>query len=469
MKVTQQMEWEYDKQKNIENQNFFMTKDTIKDFVAVDFLIPIVEELYNKNIFTSWSGLTGDVHIRIPLDGLSKENYRIAQENCIANSNWRLVKPPYDDEKDIVQNCAFEIYVNYEDGITEVSEVVDRLLKEIAKLTFQDVQIAKAEYARESKLPRVTLEGLYKRSETTIFDMQTQQEKIVPAESFEELSEMFLEGDTPEYFYDEETDTYFRNSELIEKSKEYRNPEKRKEKIVKEIQQRLNDKMSNEEKYRVIFDWMTEYFKYDYSTLYSTQAINIAAEAYSKYGNIIRQTRSKIENFMNLDDIEKSRALLKQLYLEKKYPELISLKQKEISFREKKNYFVEHEKSYEYGNMYITKYGVCENFAKEFKDICNKLGLQCEVVRGHILSDGVECGHAWNAIMIDGKLRHVDISSAIHCKDGTNLENKPEDFFAKTFDELKEIDNGKQRKISPDSNQTLRTFISNSVGLDVTD
>ena len=49
----------------------------------------------------------------------------------------------------------------------------------------------------------------------------------------EELSEVFLEGDDPEYLYDEETATYFRNRELIEKSKEYREykefPEKKKE------------------------------------------------------------------------------------------------------------------------------------------------------------------------------------------------------------------------------------------------
>ena len=42
------------------------------------------------------------------------------------------------------------------------------------------VQIAKTEFARESQLPRVNLEGLYKRSETRMFVIETQEEKIVP-------------------------------------------------------------------------------------------------------------------------------------------------------------------------------------------------------------------------------------------------------------------------------------------------
>ena len=53
----------------------------------------------------------------------------------------------------------------------------------------------------------------------------------------------------------------------------------------------------------------------------------------------------------------------------------------------------------------------------------------------------------WNEIMVNGKVRYVDVSGAIHCKDGTNQENNIEDFFNKSFEELKNIDNGKNRKI----------------------
>ena len=74
---------------------------------------------------------------------------------------------------------------------------------------------------------------------------------------------MYLEGNTPEYFYDEETDTYFRNKELIAKSKEYReyeeSSEKRKERAINEINKRLNSEMTDEKKYKVIFDWCVNY------------------------------------------------------------------------------------------------------------------------------------------------------------------------------------------------------------------
>lgn len=472
MKVSEQLELDYNLKKQDDGE--FMTRDTIKDKVAAELFIPIVGELYDNNIFTHWSGLEGDAHIRISLDGLSKENYLIAQENCKNNpNNWRVQRPPYSDNNDIAPNYSFEIFVNYEEGVTDVSEVINKMLTEIRKLSFQDVQIAKSQYANESKLPRVNLDGLYKKSETEVFDVKEQKQKIIPAESFEELSEMFLEGENPEYFYDEETDTYFRNRELIEKSKEYReykdSPEKRKERAIKDISKRLNEKMSDEQKYRIIFDWMANYFKYDYATLYSTQATNLSTEANSKFGKIIRQNRGRIENFAELDDIEKAKALITLFQENEEYSELIDLKQREISYREKEKQFLEKEKGYKHGNLYMTRYGVCEDFAKEFKDICDKLNLPCEIIRGQILSDGVECGHAWNVVMINGKLKHIDISGAIHCKDGTNPENTTDEFFLKTFDELIAIDKGKGRKISEDSEKDIKSFISNSVGFDVGD
>lgn len=472
MKVTEQLELDYNLKKQDDGK--FMIRDTIKDKVAAELFIQIVEELYDNNIFTHWSGLEGDAHIRISLDGLSKENYLIAQENCKNNpNNWRLKKPPYSHNADIAPNYSFEIFVKYKEGVTDVSEVVAQMLVEVRKLSFQDVQVAKTEFAKQSKLPRVNLEGLYKKSETSVLDSETQEEKMIPAESFEELSEMFLEGDNPQYFYDEETDTYFMNRELMKKSREYReykeSPEKRKERIISDLSKRLDGKMPDEQKYEIIFDWMINYFKYDYATLYSTQATNLALEANSKFGKIIRQNRSKIEYFTELDDIEKEKALIKLLQGNEEYAELCQLKQKEIRYRKKEKQFLDEEKEYEPGNIYITRYGVCDDFAREFKDICDKLNLPCEIIRGQILSDKIECGHAWNAVMINGKLKHIDISGAIHCKDGTNTENTIKDFFLKNFDELRAIDNGKDRKISEESERNIKTFISNSVGFDVGD
>ena len=119
MKITEQLEWDYETNKKTSTN--FMTKDTIREIVAAELFIPIVEELYDKNIFTSWSGLTGNAHIRIPLDGLSKENFLIAKKNCESNPNhWKFQKPPYADNKDILPNYTFEIYVDYEEGVIEI-------------------------------------------------------------------------------------------------------------------------------------------------------------------------------------------------------------------------------------------------------------------------------------------------------------------------------------------------------------
>ena len=153
----------------------------------------------------------------------------------------------------------------------------------------------------------------------------------------------------------------------------------------------------------------------------------------------------------------------------KEYTEMIDLLKWSLSCKEKAKQFIKREKEYHYGNIYMTRYGVCKDFAKEFKDFCDKLNLPCETIQGDILSDGVKCGHAWNVVMINGKLKHIDISSAIHCVDGTNSDNTPDDFFLKTFEELTAADNGKGREILESSRKTIKSFISKSTGFNIED
>ncbi len=77
---------------------------------------------------------------------------------------------------------------------------------------------------------------------------------------------------------------------------------------------------------------------------------------------------------------------------------------------------------------------------------CNILDLPCESINGTIDSGDINVGHQWNAIMIDDKIYHVDISSAIHCKDGSNKENTVEDFFG-TYNDLCTAKGNRNRKI----------------------
>lgn len=489
MKVTEQLEWDYDSKRVDDGE--FMTEKKIKNIVAAELFIPIVKTLYDKNIFTSWSGLTGDAHIRIPLDGLSKENYRIAQENCINNpDNWRMHKPTYRNQKDILPNYFFEIKIDYEDGVTEVSELVNKMLNEVQKFQYQDIQIAKAKYARYSKLPRVDLDGLYEISGKWMDDFiklsSSEVEKLglkqmdlnddeseyfyveeldtyfknvikfVKMETFEELSESFLEGDSPEYYYDEKTNTFFKNRELIRKSREYE--------AFCEISEKFEEKMSDQQKYKIIYDWVVNNFNYAYSGLYLSYAENLVREEsekglqkfFRRYG--IKKSQTGILNLEHRKNFLNAIPNLSEIpEEEKEYTRrIIELLEKSEMSKEKEGLGV--------GETWISRYGVCQNFADIYESLCKRFGLPCRYIEGTIDSGEFNVGHAWNAIMVNGKVRYVDISSAIHCKDGSNKENNVEDFFNKSFEELLKIDNGKNRKINEYSVKEIKNMIDEAPG-----
>ena len=52
MKISEKLEWDYSKNKTENEELEFITRDRIKEFVAAELFIPIVKELYDKNIFT---------------------------------------------------------------------------------------------------------------------------------------------------------------------------------------------------------------------------------------------------------------------------------------------------------------------------------------------------------------------------------------------------------------------------------
>jgi transglutaminase/protease-like cytokinesis protein 3 len=61
-------------------------------------------------------------------------------------------------------------------------------------------------------------------------------------------------------------------------------------------------------------------------------------------------------------------------------------------------------------NTFLTKTGVCEDYAQSFKKICNLLGLESEVIKGSVRNDSNEIGvlksntnHAWNAVKLNNK------------------------------------------------------------------
>ena len=74
--------------------------------------------------------------------------------------------------------------------------------------------------------------------------------------------------------------------------------------------------------------------------------------------------------------------------------------------------------------------GICGSYSKTFEDLCKKLNIPCKVVTGNAGMD-----HAWNVILEDGELKHIDISYAIMNRNTKNKMN----YFMKSFAELQQI------------------------------
>lgn len=73
-------------------------------------------------------------------------------------------------------------------------------------------------------------------------------------------------------------------------------------------------------------------------------------------------------------------------------------------FYKYKDYDIKYAASSNKYGPIIFKKGVCLGFAEAFKDICEKLGIKCEILTGI-----TTIGHAWNVVSINDEIMHVDI------------------------------------------------------------
>lgn len=53
-------------------------------------------------------------------------------------------------------------------------------------------------------------------------------------------------------------------------------------------------------------------------------------------------------------------------------------------------------------------YGNCSSYAVLFYAMCDDAGIDCRVVSGTVIQDGVESGHAWNRVQIGGSWYYID-------------------------------------------------------------
>lgn len=56
---------------------------------------------------------------------------------------------------------------------------------------------------------------------------------------------------------------------------------------------------------------------------------------------------------------------------------------------------------------------VCEGIAKSFKYLCDHAGVNCIVIPGKLLVNGIYIGHAWNLVEYDQGIYHIDVTDAL--------------------------------------------------------
>ena len=66
---------------------------------------------------------------------------------------------------------------------------------------------------------------------------------------------------------------------------------------------------------------------------------------------------------------------------------------------------------------------VCEGFAKAFKFLCGKVGLECWVVSGTANTPAGTEPHAWNIVRINGYYHHVDVTWDIQLAESAAIPN----------------------------------------------
>ncbi len=79
----------------------------------------------------------------------------------------------------------------------------------------------------------------------------------------------------------------------------------------------------------------------------------------------------------------------------------------------------------------LIKKGVCEHYANYFAEILPQIGIPCVRIDGTS-----ELGHAWNAAIVDGKLKSIDLTRAVFIRDkwkGISKEQTSADWLLADF------------------------------------
>ena len=69
---------------------------------------------------------------------------------------------------------------------------------------------------------------------------------------------------------------------------------------------------------------------------------------------------------------------------------------------------------YDIEGTFLNKRAVCLGIAQAFNYVCQYLGIPSILVTGEAKLGGVSMNHAWNLVQVNGKYRHIDVTSQIY-------------------------------------------------------
>ncbi len=136
-----------------------------------------------------------------------------------------------------------------------------------------------------------------------------------------------------------------------------------------------------------------------------------------------QQLATKIANDFN-DDLSKARAAFRWLTYNIRYDlEEYYEPKKVISFRygteEERLQKLQAIKDKIVDEAFLTKMGVCEEYAQSFKKVADLLGIESQVIKGYVRNSAQEIGrvpnttnHAWNSVKIDNRWILLDATWA---------------------------------------------------------
>lgn len=173
---------------------------------------------------------------------------------------------------------------------------------------------------------------------------------------------------------------------------------------------------NDREKAEAIYRWITENISYDMD-VYDNVTNNVM-ETNPLYKDLMTDFENWLlrhgQNYEDLDEFT--------MFLEfEKYVETIDLRTLTKNYKRMLRNYTKSSNS-EFNryhlsaglNVFAERKGICSSIAHLYKLMCEAANIQCEIVLGFVFDGGVISGHAWNAVLADGKMILTDPTGGLY-------------------------------------------------------